>query len=82
MVLASMGGQPTRPEVRLAEEKRKQQNADGEQGGSNSSGFSESGDGMRSREGFKDEEEKEIEGERERMRKERGVQPTEWTGHD
>ena len=77
VVLASMGGQPQRPEVRMAEEKRRHQNGDGEQGGSNSSGLSDGNDGMRSREGFKDEEEKDIERDRERRRKEDGIQPFE-----
>jgi len=74
VVLASMGGQPTRPEVRLAEKKRRQQNGDGEQGGS-SSGFSEGNDGMRSRDGFKDDEEKELERSEEQRVKEEGVKP-------
>ena len=75
VVLASMGGQPTRPEVRLAEEKRKQQNGDGEQG-EYSSGFSGSNDeGMKSREGFKDDEEREIEEERERYGRDDGIRP-------
>ena len=81
VVLASMGGQPQRPEVAMAEKKRQNQGADGEQGNS-SSGYSYGTDGMRSREAFKDEEEKEIESERERKRREEGIQPTEWTGHD
>jgi hypothetical protein len=82
VVLASMGGQPTRPEVALAEKKRHQRNADGEQGGASTSGFSESNSDMKSRDGWKDEEEREIESEKERKRTEQGIQPTEWTGHD
>jgi boron transporter len=80
VVLASMGGQPTRPEVLLAEKKRQQKNKDGEEGPSSStSGYNS---GMMSREVFKDEEEKEIENEQERRRQEEGVQGTHWTGHD
>jgi boron transporter len=80
VVLASMGGQPTRPEVVLAEKKREQKNKDGEEGpSSTTSGYNS---GMMSREVFKDDEEKEIENEQERRRREEGVQGTHWTGHD
>lgn len=81
VVLASMGGQPERPEVRLAEERRQRQNEDGENGAS-SGYFSGTTEGMRSREAFKDEEEKFHEEEEERRREEQGIQTTEWTGHD
>ena len=37
---------------------------------------------MRSREGFKDDMEQDIEAEREKKFQEDGIQPTEWTGHD
>jgi hypothetical protein len=82
VVLASMGGQPTRPEVALAERRRHQQNVDGEKGAASSSGISEANSDMKSRDGWNDEEGREIETDRERMRKEHGIQPTEWTGHD
>lgn len=81
VVLASMGGQPTRPEVRLAEEKRRNQNGQGESGAS-SGYFSGTTEGMRSRESFKDEEEKYHEEEQEKRRESEGIQPTEWTGHN
>lgn len=77
-VLASMGGQPTRPEVRMAEEKRRAQNGDGEQGGSDSSGYSPDTEGMRSREGFKDEEQKEVERQRQHKTEQEGVHPLEY----
>lgn len=81
VVLASMGGQPTRPEVRLAEERRRQQNEDGENG-AGSGYLSGTTEGMRSREVFKDDEEKYHEEEEERRRESQGIQPTEWTGHN
>ena len=83
VVLASMGGRPTLPEVRLAEEKRRNQGGDGEQSG-DSSGFSEESasknEGLRSREGFKDDEEREVEANREKRREEEGIRPTLDTG--
>jgi boron transporter len=82
VVLASMGGQPTLPEVALAEKRRHRQNADGEKGVASSSGISEANSDMKSRDGWKDEEEREIESEEEKVKKRRGIQPTEWTGHD
>lgn len=83
VVLASMGGQPQRPEVRMAEEKRKHRNADGEQGvssGSATGGSSESE--LRNREGKKDEEEKEVEAEEAKRREEEGVQPLKTVGQE
>lgn len=82
VVLASMGGQPTRPEVRLAEEKRQRQNEEGENGIGSGSGYSGTTEGMRSREVFKDDEEKYHEEEDERRREAEGVKSTEWTGHN
>lgn len=85
VVLASMGGQPQRPEVALAEKRRHQQNADGEKGtaGATSSyDISEANSDMKSRDGWKDEEERKIEADKERVRERDGIQPTEWTGHD
>ena len=88
VVLASMGGQPQRPEVRLAEEKRRREGEDGENGGTSSGYLSGGGsgtteaDGMRSRDGFKDEEEKYHEEQEEHRRKEEGIRTTEWTGHN
>lgn len=85
VVLASMGGQPERPEVRLAEAKRRAEQGDGEQGGSSgTSGFSNGAStkgGMRSRDGFKDEEEIEAEEREEKRFREEGVQPMWDTGH-
>ena len=52
VVLASMGGQPTLPEVALAEKKRHRQNADGEKGVASSSGISEANSDMKSRDGW------------------------------
>ncbi|KAK3116493.1 hypothetical protein LTR53_003097 [Teratosphaeriaceae sp. CCFEE 6253] len=63
VVLASMGGRPTLPEVRMGQEKRRRQAGDGETGDGGGSGSSSANAvGMRSREGFKDEE-KEVENE-------------------
>ncbi|KAK5167957.1 uncharacterized protein LTR77_006524 [Saxophila tyrrhenica] len=81
VVLASMGGQPTRPEVAMAEAKRRAQNGDGEEGNASSStGFS-GNEGMRSRGGFKDNEEKEIESEEARREREEGGHSTLDTRH-
>ena len=82
VVLASMGGQPTRPEVVLAEKKRGNNGGDGEQGQMSSSAVSNGTDGMRSREGFKDEEEKEVEAQEARRGRREGVRTTLDTGHD
>ncbi|KAF2722817.1 hypothetical protein K431DRAFT_311505 [Polychaeton citri CBS 116435] len=84
VVLASMGGRPTLPEVRLAEEKRRHGSGDGEKGNnSKSSGFSDGGksEGMRSREAFKDSEERTIEEERAKKAERDGIKPTLRTGH-
>jgi len=81
-VLASMGGRPTLPEVRMAEEKRRQQAGDGEIGDGSGSGSTYEGTkGMRSREGFKDEEEKALEGDEVREEARRGFQSSLQTGH-
>ena len=82
VVLASMGGQPTRPEVAMAERKRKERGDGGELGGGGSSGVSNGTEGMRSREGFKNEEEKDIEAQEARREGRDGVQTTLNTGHD
>ncbi len=81
VVLASMGGQPTRPEVAMAEKKRREQNGDGETGQASSSTGYSGDEGMRSRDGLKDEEEKEIESEEMRRQREKGVQSSLNTGH-
>jgi hypothetical protein len=82
VVLASMGGKPTLPEVAMANKKREQQDVDGEHGNSSSTGYS-GNEGMRSRDGgFKDEEEKEIEEEKARRAREEGFHTTLNTGHD
>lgn len=81
VVLASMGGQPTLPEVAMAEQKRRQQYGDGENGQS-SSGYSNGTDTTRSREGYKDEEEEEIGAEKERRKKEQNAQPPKMTGQE
>lgn len=73
VVLASMGGQPQRPEVRMAEEKRRRQNGDGEHGTSSGSANESTESGLRSREGFKDKEERDVEAEEARRRQEAGV---------
>ncbi|KAK5105720.1 hypothetical protein LTR62_002336 [Meristemomyces frigidus] len=82
VVLASMGGRPTLPEVRMMEEKRSQQDGNGEMGeGSGSGSSSENAQGMRSRDGFKDEGEKELERERSEEQTRLGVPSTLRTGH-
>ena len=79
VVLASMGGRPTLPEVRSADEKRRQR---GEEGGDSSGASSEAkGEGMRSRDGFKDEEERAVDREREEEKTRQGILPTMLTGH-
>lgn len=87
VVLASMGGRPTLPEVRMAEEKRRVHGGDGETGegggagsGTSSEGTTKGAEGMRSREGFRDEE-RVVEGQKERERGRRGVESTLNTGH-
>lgn len=85
VVLASMGGRPTLPEVVLAERQRQHRGGDGE-GHATSSGASDRSevggkDGLRGREGFRDEEEKGIESDREAQAKREGVQSTLETGH-
>lgn len=83
VVLASMGGQPQRPEVRMAEEKRRQQNSDGEQGMSSGTATNDSSESaLRNREGYKDEEEKEIEAQEARRRGSFGVHPLHAMGQD
>lgn len=82
VVLASMGGRPELPEVRLAREKRDHQDGDGEAVATSSGTSSDAkGDGMRSREAFKDDEEKEVEEEREKQAKREGIVSTLRTGH-
>ncbi|KAK4560427.1 hypothetical protein LTR86_005623 [Recurvomyces mirabilis] len=84
VVLASIGGRPTLPEVRMAEEKRRQKGESGEtgEGISTKSGSEETkAEGMRSRDGFKDDEEREVEKERADKDARRGVQATLRTGH-
>lgn len=81
VVLCSMGGQPERPEVRMAKEKRRHRGSDEEGVGS---GFStaDATPGMRSRDKFgKDDEEFEEE-EREKRREAEGIHPTPHTGHN
>lgn len=74
VVLASMGGQPQRPEVRMAEEKRKQQHGDGEQGTSSGSATNNSSEsGMRSREAFRDKEERDVDAQEAHLKEEEGV---------
>lgn len=96
-VLCSMGGQPERPEVRLARARRARRGGDGEDGavdggdddgvavasGASSGGSKGGGEegAARSREGFKDEMEREVEAERERRREREGVRATLRTGH-
>ncbi|KAK5114841.1 hypothetical protein LTR62_001998 [Meristemomyces frigidus] len=83
VVLASIGGRPTLPEVRLAEERRRQRGESGETAGSTHSGSEEAkAEGMRSREGFRDEEEREVEREKAEESKRRGVKADLITGHD
>lgn len=83
VVLCSMGGQPERPEVVMARKKREAQNGDGEEGHFSSSASTKNSPtpGMRSRDGFKDEEEISEE-EREKRREEKGIQSTLNTGHN
>ncbi|EMD00948.1 hypothetical protein BAUCODRAFT_190268 [Baudoinia panamericana UAMH 10762] len=83
VVLASMGGQPTLPEVKLAEQKRSERGEEDVDGaGGVSSGTSSQGtEGIRSREKFKDDEEKEVGRLRRERETEGGVQATLRTGH-
>jgi boron transporter len=78
VVLASIGGRPELPEVKLAEARRRARGGEGQEGVSSGSS---SGEGMRSRAAFKDEEEREIEGEKEREESREGVKSTSRTGH-
>ncbi|KAK5120973.1 hypothetical protein LTR85_005757 [Meristemomyces frigidus] len=81
VVLASMGGRPTLPEVRMAEERRRRRGEGGEEGESSGASSEVKGEGMRSREGFKDEEERGVEGERAKQSAREGIEPTLRTGH-
>jgi boron transporter len=85
VVLASMGGQPELPEVKMAQAKRRHQEGDGEAGVSSGTLSDEAnGDGMRSRGPYKDAEELEVEREKaEKAEKEvrDGVRSTLNTGH-
>jgi len=82
VVLASMGGRPTLPEVRLAEEKRRQRGENGEEGATSSGSSGDvTGGGMRSRDGFKDEEEREIDEEKNRASAREGIESNLSTGH-
>lgn len=84
VVLCSMGGQPERPEVKMAREKRRRRGEDGEEGEQADSGCSTkfATPGMRSRDGFaKDEEEIEAD-EREKEKEREGFKTTLNTGHD
>jgi len=84
VVLASMGGRPELPEVRLAERKRRVQGEETGETGMTSSASSKDGtekEGVRARGPYKDEEEKEVEGERARREEHEGIKPTDWTGH-
>ncbi|KAK4957664.1 hypothetical protein LTR10_005631 [Elasticomyces elasticus] len=80
-VLASMGGRPTLPEVRMAEEKRRLEGGDGELGDGTGSGSSSGLGDLRSRAGFKDDEEKEMERDEGREDARQAMQPTLHTGH-
>ncbi|KAF2771797.1 hypothetical protein EJ03DRAFT_325439 [Teratosphaeria nubilosa] len=82
VVLASMGGSPTLPEVKMAEEKRRLQGGDGEKGMTSSWSRSDvNGQEARSRSGFKDAEELEIEREKGEKAANEGIAPTLRTGH-
>ncbi|KAI7512686.1 hypothetical protein KC347_g2224 [Hortaea werneckii] len=84
VVLASMGGQPTLPEVALAEKKSRHSKKEAEQGESSTSSRDQTSASHRgySRNGYRDGLEHDIEAAREDLRAQRGIQPTEWTGHD
>ncbi|KAH9845499.1 putative transporter [Teratosphaeria destructans] len=82
VVLASMGGRPTLPEVKMAEERRRLQGDDGETGVTSSWSSSDgNGQATRSRSGFKDAEELEMERERGEKAAREGIAPTLRTGH-
>ncbi|KXT04267.1 hypothetical protein AC578_7892 [Pseudocercospora eumusae] len=87
VVLCSMGGQPERPEVRMARERREKRDQDGDGEGQESSQKSSgistkaTSPGMRSRDRFKDEEELKYD-EREKERESKGVKTTLNTGHN
>lgn len=84
VVLASMGGRPELPEVQLAERKRRSKGEEAGEMGMTSSASSKNGaegESMRARGPYKDEEEKEVEGERSRREEHEGIKPTDWTGH-
>ncbi|TKA28607.1 hypothetical protein B0A50_02934 [Salinomyces thailandicus] len=87
VVLCSFGGQPTLPEIQLAEKKGLHRGDNGEEGGTSSGTSSEAReDGMRSREKWKDDEDRNDEdklrerGERQRRASE-NIEPTLTTGH-
>ncbi|QIX01394.1 hypothetical protein AMS68_006911 [Peltaster fructicola] len=83
VVLASMGGRPELPEVRLAEKRRRgHATGDGETGESSSASIETQQEGFKSRDGYKDAEERQIEAERSRTEERQGIQPTLNTGHD
>ncbi|KAK4506509.1 hypothetical protein PRZ48_000241 [Zasmidium cellare] len=82
VVLCSMGGQPERPEVAMARKKREGRNVNGEEGNSSSTSTKQSQTpGMRSRDGFKDDEVV-AEEEREKRREKEGIKSTLNTGHN
>lgn len=79
VVLASMGGQPERPEIRLANAKRRQRGEEvGEASGASSGSNAE---GLRSREGFWNKEEQEEGREKEEEEARRNVKSGLRTGH-
>jgi hypothetical protein len=82
VVLCSMGGQPERPEVRMAKDRRKQRGEDGEEGESSGVSRDVNLPEKRSKDKFgKDEEEKEYDL-RQRKAEEEGIKPTLNTGHN
>lgn len=81
VVLCSFGGQPQLPEVQLAEKKGLHRGGDGEEGGTSSGTSSEAkGEGMRSREGFRNEEKEHGLADR-RRRDSENIRTTLNTGH-
>ena len=81
VVLASMGGQPELPEVKLAKQKRRNVEGDGEQGVSSSGTSSEGVSNVRSRGSYQDDEGKRVNSEREKDEARKGVESGLRTGH-
>lgn len=82
VVLASMGGRPELPEVKLAKRRRGNTGGDGENGASSGASLGSGNGGAKAREGYRDEEQTEIEAEKDKRSASQGVEPTLRTGHN